>query len=164
MVALGTHRPALGGGRDRFARLLRAEWTKFRTVRGWVIALLIAAVLPTVFALLNNSSCGGSGCVASLTGPGGGAVTDQFSFVHRALAADGSITVRVTSLTGLTQARQRHRQRRGGGKPDRRLDAGPRAVVQGRDHRQVVYHAGIGVRGDDGHRRPRGADAVELHR
>jgi ABC-type transport system involved in multi-copper enzyme maturation permease subunit len=104
MVALGTRRPSLGGGRDRFARLLRAEWTKLRSVRGWVIALLIAAALPTVFALLNNSSCGGSGCVASPTGPGGGAVTDQFSFVHRALAADGSITVRVTSLTGLTPA------------------------------------------------------------
>jgi ABC-type transport system involved in multi-copper enzyme maturation permease subunit len=102
MVTLGTRPPALSGGHDRFAWLLRAEWTKLRTVRGWVIALLIAAALPTVFALLNNSSCGGSGCVASPTGPGGGAVTDQFSFVHRTLAADGSITVRVTSLTGLT--------------------------------------------------------------
>jgi ABC-type transport system involved in multi-copper enzyme maturation permease subunit len=104
MVALGTRRPTLGGGRDRFAPLLRAEWTKLRTVRGWVIALLIAAALPTVFALLNNSSCGGSGCAASPTGPGGGAVTDQFSFVHRTLAGDGSITVRVTSLAGLTAA------------------------------------------------------------
>jgi hypothetical protein len=54
-----------------------------------------------VFALLNNSSCGGNGCAAPPTGPGGEAVTDQFSFVHRALAGDGSITVRVTSLTGL---------------------------------------------------------------
>ena len=57
MVALGARRPELGGGgRDRFGRLLRAEWTKLRTVRGWVIAILIAAALPTVFALLNNSS------------------------------------------------------------------------------------------------------------
>jgi ABC-type transport system involved in multi-copper enzyme maturation permease subunit len=102
MVALGTRSPELSaGGRDRFTRLLRAEWTKLRTVRGWVIALLIAAALPTVFALLNNSSCGGDGCVASPTGPGGGAVIDQFSFVHRTLAGDGSITVRVASLTGL---------------------------------------------------------------
>ena len=105
MVALGARRPELSGGeRDRFGRLLRAEWTKLRTVRGWVIAILIAAALPTVFALLNNSSCGGTGgaCAAPPTGPSGEAVTDQFSFVHRALTADGSITVRVASLTGLT--------------------------------------------------------------
>jgi ABC-type transport system involved in multi-copper enzyme maturation permease subunit len=102
MVALGTRPSELSAeGRDRFAWLLRAEWTKLATVRGWVIALLIAAALPTVFALLNNSSCGGSGCAASPTGPGGEAVADQFSFVHRTLAGDGSITARVTSLTGL---------------------------------------------------------------
>jgi ABC-type transport system involved in multi-copper enzyme maturation permease subunit len=105
MVALGTRRPDLSAGRhDRFARLLRAEWTKFRTVRGWIIAILIAAALPTVFALLNNSNCSGNGtsaCPAPPTGPGGQAVTDQFSFVHRALAGNGSITVRVSSLTGL---------------------------------------------------------------
>ena len=100
MVALGTHQPELSAGpRDRFARLLRAEWTKFRTVPGWIITILVAAALPTGFALLNMGQCGG--CTAPLTGPGGGAVTDQFSFVHRALAGNGSITVRVTSLTGL---------------------------------------------------------------
>jgi ABC-type transport system involved in multi-copper enzyme maturation permease subunit len=105
MVALGSRRPELGGGgRDRFGRLLRAEWTKLWTVRGWVIAILIAAALPTVFALLNNSSCGGNdgACAAPPTGTGGEAVTDQFYFVHRALSGDGSITVRVASLTGLT--------------------------------------------------------------
>ena len=56
------------------------------------------------------------------------------------------------------------RRRPVGGKPDRRLDAGHRAVVQDRDHHQGVHQAGVGVRGDDGHRQPRGADAVELHR
>ena len=93
------HRPGTAAGHDRFAHLVRAEWTKFRTVRGWIITIFVAAALPTVFALLNNSSCGG-GCAAAPTGPGGEAVTDQFSFVHRALAGNGSITVRVTSLTG----------------------------------------------------------------
>jgi ABC-type transport system involved in multi-copper enzyme maturation permease subunit len=34
-------------------------------------------------------------------GPGGEAVTDSFYFVHRPLAGNGSITTRVTSLTGL---------------------------------------------------------------
>ena len=32
--------------RDGFAQLLHAEWTKFRTVRGWVIAMVIAVLLP----------------------------------------------------------------------------------------------------------------------
>jgi ABC-type transport system involved in multi-copper enzyme maturation permease subunit len=102
MVVLGPRRLQLSTGRhNRFTRLLRAEWTKFRTVPGWIIAILVTVALPTVFTLLNNSSCGGNGCAAPPTGPGGGAVTDQFSFVHRAMAGNGSITVRVSSLTGL---------------------------------------------------------------
>jgi hypothetical protein len=44
------------GPRDGFARLLRAEWTKFRTVRGWIITILVAAALPTGFALLNMAN------------------------------------------------------------------------------------------------------------
>jgi len=102
MVVLGPRRPGLSAGpHDRFTRLLHAEWTKLRTVPGWIIIILVVVALPTVFTLLNNSSCGGNGCAAPPTGPGGGAVTDQFSFVHRTMPADGSITVRVTSLTGL---------------------------------------------------------------
>ncbi|HEX9528589.1 MAG TPA: hypothetical protein VF951_13910 [Streptosporangiaceae bacterium] len=66
MVALGTHRPDLSAGRrDGFARLLRAEWTKLRTVPGWIITILVAAALPTVFALLNNSNCSGNGTSAA---------------------------------------------------------------------------------------------------
>ena len=30
---------------DGFGRLLRAEWTKFRTVRGWVIGIVVAALV-----------------------------------------------------------------------------------------------------------------------
>ena len=30
-------------GRDGFAQVLRAEWIKFRTVRGWVIGIIVAA-------------------------------------------------------------------------------------------------------------------------
>jgi ABC-type transport system involved in multi-copper enzyme maturation permease subunit len=105
------YRPGAAAGHDSFAYLLRAEWTKFRTIRGWIITIFIAAALPTGFALLNMGQCtvstgtnagtGTSACPAPPTGPGGEAVTDQFSFVHRALAGNGSITVRVTSLTGL---------------------------------------------------------------
>ena len=96
----------LQAGRDGFAQLLRAEWTKFRTVRGWLIAMIIAALVTVGIGLLNHSSCGTVtpgglpvGCSA-LVGPGGEAVTDSFYFVHQPLAGNGSITVRVRSLTG----------------------------------------------------------------
>src|ERR1700730_18022731 len=94
-----------------FGRLLHAEWTKFRTVRGWMIAMVIAALVTVGIALLDHSECGGQvtpggpiiaglGCSARV-GPGGEAVTDSFSFVRQPLAGNGSITVRMTSLTGL---------------------------------------------------------------
>ena len=40
-----------------FGSLLRAEWTKLRTVRGFVIGLLLAAALPVVFTQLGHASC-----------------------------------------------------------------------------------------------------------
>jgi ABC-type transport system involved in multi-copper enzyme maturation permease subunit/regulation of enolase protein 1 (concanavalin A-like superfamily) len=85
-------------GRDGFAQLLRAEWTKFWTVRGWVVSLVLAAALTAgvTLALANAGSSGGLDTVVS--GPGGVAVNDNFYFVHRSLAGNGSITVRVTSL------------------------------------------------------------------
>ena len=93
-----------------FAQLLHAEWTKFRTVRGWVVGMAAAALLTVLVGLLGPAgsqiSCAGPGgqtCKPSAppVGPDGEAVTDSFSFVHRPLDGDGSITVRVTSLTGL---------------------------------------------------------------
>jgi ABC-type transport system involved in multi-copper enzyme maturation permease subunit len=103
------YRSGQQAARDGFAQLLRAEWTKFRTVRGWVIGMIIAALVTVGIGLLNHSSCGGviapggasvagAGCSAPV-GPGGEAVTDQFYFVHKPLVGDGSITVRMTSLT-----------------------------------------------------------------
>ena len=100
------YRPGQQAARDGFAQLLRAEWTKFRTVRGWVIGMIIAALVIVGIGLLNHSSCGGviapggasvvgSGCSAPV-GPGGEAVTDQFYFVHQPLVGDASITVRMT--------------------------------------------------------------------
>jgi ABC-type transport system involved in multi-copper enzyme maturation permease subunit len=94
---------------SRFAPVLRAEWTKFRTVRGWVIGMIIAALVTVGIALLDHSSCGGQaspgapvvvgqGCTVPI-GPGGAAVADSFYFVHRPLAGNGSITARITSLT-----------------------------------------------------------------
>jgi ABC-type transport system involved in multi-copper enzyme maturation permease subunit len=81
------------------ARLLRAEFTKFRPVRGWMIALCAAAV---VFVLVSFFSAfeSRSGNTSVPTGPGGEAVTDTYTFVHQELAGDGSLTTRVTSLAG----------------------------------------------------------------
>jgi ABC-type transport system involved in multi-copper enzyme maturation permease subunit len=86
-----------------FASLLHAEWTKFRTVRGWVIAMIVAALVTVGFGLIGQESCGtvnNAACTLPL-GPGGEAVADSFYFVRQPLAGNGSITVRVTSLTGL---------------------------------------------------------------
>jgi len=97
--------------RDGFTQLLRAEWTKFRTVRGWLIGMAVAMLLIVGLGALTgaNSECGiqlgpnspSLACPAPPTGPGGEWVTDSFYFVRQPLAGNGSITVRVTSLTGL---------------------------------------------------------------
>ena len=111
MTTLAPYRSELHTGRDGFAQLLRAEWTKFRTVRGWVIGVFVAALLIVGLGALTgaNSECGiqltptspSLACPAPPTGPGGEWVTDSFYFVRQPLAGNGSITVRVTSLTGL---------------------------------------------------------------
>jgi ABC-type transport system involved in multi-copper enzyme maturation permease subunit len=114
MTTLAPYRSELATGRDGFAQLLRAEWTKFRTVRGWVAGLAVAMLLIVGLGALTgaNSQCGiqltptspSLACPAPPTGPDGGWVTDSFYFVRQPLAGNGSITVRVTSLTGLYSA------------------------------------------------------------
>jgi hypothetical protein len=92
-------------GRDGFGRLLRAEWTKLTTVRGWVLGLVAAAVVMVLLALPtgagDNSSCGDGPQCAAPVGPDGDEVSDTFYFVRQPLTGDGTITVRVTSLTGV---------------------------------------------------------------
>ncbi|HEX6526966.1 MAG TPA: ABC transporter permease subunit [Streptosporangiaceae bacterium] len=91
--------------------MLHAEWTKLRTVRGWVIAMLLVPIMTVGLSALisSGSECGyqfpgpngqmiSGGCSAP-TGPGGELVQDKLYFVHQALAGDGSITVRMTALT-----------------------------------------------------------------
>ena len=100
----GPGSPAAAG----FWPLLHAEWTKFRTVRGWLIGLFVAAILTLVFGVLTANAeigCGptksGRACLPHIPiGPGGEAVNDTFYFVHQPLTGNGTITVRVTSLTG----------------------------------------------------------------
>jgi hypothetical protein len=95
-------------GSDGFAQLLRAEWTKFRTARGWVIGIVVAALVTVLLGLLSaagnrSANEGPDGNVRPTVpiGPDGGAVTDKFYFMHQPLAGNGSITARVTSLTGI---------------------------------------------------------------
>ena len=94
-----------GPGPTASRDLLHAEWTKFRTVRGWVIAMVVAALVIVALGARRQASrdpaCNGPASAAPCRlGPGGEAVTDSFYFVHRPLTGNGSITVRVTSLTG----------------------------------------------------------------
>jgi ABC-type transport system involved in multi-copper enzyme maturation permease subunit len=109
-------RPAARPERRGFAHLLRAEWAKFRTVRGWVIAVIVAVLLTLLLGLFIGSHSHVAPCTTGPngpachyvipTGPGGEMVTDTFYFVHRPLAGDGSITVRVTSLTEVAESSQ----------------------------------------------------------
>ncbi|GIH89940.1 ABC transporter permease subunit [Planobispora siamensis] len=102
------YRSPLRTGRGGFTQQLRAEWTKFRTVRGWVLATGAAALVTVLLGLLlaagDRSVCSNGPveipCPVPPTGPGGEAVEDDFYLVYRQLTGDGSITVRVTSMTG----------------------------------------------------------------
>lgn len=88
--------------RGAFGRVLHAEWTKFRTVRGWVLGSAGALVAIVVVGLLATgaSSKGGLDVSKLPVGPSGAAVNDAFFFMHQPLNGDGGITVSVSSLTG----------------------------------------------------------------
>jgi ABC-2 family transporter len=88
--------------------LILAEWTKFRTVRGWVIGMVIAIPLTVLVGLLgpagSNFSCAGpngQSCAGRNPpkGPDGAPVFDEFTFINRALTGDGTITARVAPFT-----------------------------------------------------------------
>jgi len=95
-----TDRPAVLTGRDGFGQLVRAEWTKLRSVRRWVLAMLAVVGLTVLVSLLGAT---GSGTDANesgefVAGPAGEPVVDDFYFVHQPLSGDGSVTARVLTL------------------------------------------------------------------
>ena len=106
------YRSGQQAGHDGFAQVLRAEWTKFRTMRGWVVTMLAAAVATALapIALAGTAksndpmTCVHGRCQVEgsyvATGPDGEAVTDSFYFVHQPLAGNGSLTVAISSLHG----------------------------------------------------------------
>jgi ABC-type transport system involved in multi-copper enzyme maturation permease subunit len=120
MTATAPYRSPAAPGRDGFRQALRAEWTKFRTVRGWIIGAVVGVLVMAGVGLLasgggqsscqsatgnsngqGNTSSGNCHGLSFPLGPGGEPVSDSFYFVRQPLAGDGSITVRVTSMTGL---------------------------------------------------------------
>jgi len=116
MTTITPYRSTAREVRDGFGQLLHAEWTKLRTVRGWVTGMIIAVLVTVGLGVLIAKSTGVS-CMAGngqtqhavacggpdyTVGPGGVLVQDQFYFVRQPLAGNGSITVRVTSLIGLS--------------------------------------------------------------
>ena len=107
------HRRPVTPERESFWHLVHAEWTKFRTVRGWVIAVLVTIAAIGAGAFLGADVSGGCGggnaassaasaaaCPAQPTGPGGVPVQDVFYFAHQPVTGNGTITVQTTSLTG----------------------------------------------------------------
>jgi ABC-type transport system involved in multi-copper enzyme maturation permease subunit len=103
------YRSGLPSRPERFGQLVHAEWTKLRTVRGWVLGLAAAALVTVAFGLLPgmSGSCGQHGPASACAvpvGPDGELVSDSYYLVHQSLTGNGTITARVTSLTGLIPA------------------------------------------------------------
>jgi len=102
--------------RDGFAQLVHAEWTKFRTVRGWVIGMIVAVLVTAGIGIFvaagdagqscqaigpTGSSSGCGSAPALPLGPDREPVVDNFYFVRQPLTGNGTLTVRLTSLTSL---------------------------------------------------------------
>ncbi|MER6950981.1 hypothetical protein ABT294_43905 [Nonomuraea sp. NPDC000554] len=102
------YRSSQRAGQDGFLQVLRAEWTRFRSARGWVLAMAASALVTVSLGLLIaggvRSTCvtgkGEGPCPAPLLGPDGTAVRDKYYFVHQPLKGNGSITARVSDMTG----------------------------------------------------------------
>jgi ABC-type transport system involved in multi-copper enzyme maturation permease subunit len=101
-------RPRQRAERGGFGQLLRAEWIKFRTVRGWVVGIAVAGLVTVLVGLLaavatHSYSAGPciQTCSSPPVGPDGEQVSDKFFFVRQSLAGDGSITARVTAPHGI---------------------------------------------------------------
>ena len=65
MTTITPYRSPVQDGRDGFGQLLHAEWTKFRTVRGWIIGMIVAILVTAGIGLFlvaasANVSCGAS--------------------------------------------------------------------------------------------------------
>jgi len=89
-----TYHPAVTTARDGFGQLLRAEWTKLRSVRSTAWCLILAVGLMLLISML-----GATGSTTDVNESGPNRV-DLFHFVYQPLTGDGSVTAHV-----LTQQR-----------------------------------------------------------
>jgi regulation of enolase protein 1 (concanavalin A-like superfamily) len=89
-----------------FAGLLRAEWTKLRSVRRWALTMLAAVGLTVLISLLSaaSSSFQIDAESAPPIGPDGGQVQDSFRFVHLPMTGNGEVTARVLGQSGVQGA------------------------------------------------------------
>ncbi|MEU8658636.1 ABC transporter permease subunit [Actinoplanes philippinensis] len=81
--------------------LLRAEWTKFRSVRGWVLSSVAAVLMILLFPVTGLSGGAPEETAEVPTGPDGEPVTCAYYFVRRSLSGDGQLTAEVTGLSTL---------------------------------------------------------------
>ena len=108
MSPFSRYRSSQRVGRDGFSQAVRAEWAKFRADRGWVLAMATSVLVTVSLGMLVagsvHSTCvtgkGEGPCPAPLVGPDGTAVSDRYYFVHQPLRGNGSITARVSDMTG----------------------------------------------------------------
>jgi hypothetical protein len=73
---ISAYRSDMRTGRDGFAQLLRAEWTKFTTVSGWIASVMAAALVTVLLGLSaaagSHATCNGQACTHCVpVGPGG---------------------------------------------------------------------------------------------
>ncbi|MFE5208044.1 hypothetical protein [Streptomyces sp. NPDC056600] len=83
-------------------KCLRREWAAFGRPARWAalaLCVLVVVACGLLPAFGSRVSCDDP-CPARPTGPDGSPVDDQFSFLHRDLGERGSITVRMTGMTG----------------------------------------------------------------
>ncbi len=90
MTTMTPYESTARNARDGFGQALRAEWTKLRSLRSTVIAVIAAIGLTVLLSL--------AGAAGSTTNANEGPhYIDQFHFVHRPLAGDGSVIAHVAS-------------------------------------------------------------------
>lgn len=85
------YRSSVPDGGDGFDALVRAEWTKLRSVPGWMLTLAAAVVLIVVVSLL---------AAVGVRGEKAAGFRDEGNVVRRSLSGDGSVVAQVTALRG----------------------------------------------------------------
>ncbi len=99
MDTIVPHHTKQSVGSHGLTQQLKTECTSFRMARSCTI-LLCAVVLIFVLVSFVSTLASHGGNSAVPTGPDGEAVTDVYTFLHRSLVGDGTLTARVVSLSG----------------------------------------------------------------